>query len=582
MEAAKETKGFRLIEAPAKFDNGIIKFGDREIKVGGPIPELHEGEKLVRVTHSLCPVCYRLLPATIFEKENRLYIRKICPDHGEFEDLYYGDSGLYYKFDYWEYEGKGPKVPYVDLKAPCPFNCGLCPMHHQHSALVNMVITNRCDLSCWYCFFYAEKAGYIYEPTLEQISFMIDQLKKQEITLVIQLTGGEPTLREDLIEIVRLIREKGVKHIQLNTWGGTFAKLYFEDPEKAVKYARALREAGVNTVYMSFDGTTRRTNPKNHWEVPYTLEVFRRAGMTSVVLVPTVIKTVNDHDLGNIVRFAAYNMDVVRAVNFQPVSLTGMMKRNMRNKFRITIPEVIKNIEEQTDGEITKDSWYPIGTSVVFSKLVEALTGKEQFEMANHPVCGAGTYVYVEWRDGAPHFIPLSRFIDLEGLLEYLKEKTEEIKEGTNKYWVGMKLIMNLRKFIDKEKGPKDVDILKMLINVITRHDYSALGEFHYRLLFLGTMHFMDLYNYDVQRVMRCDIHYATPDGRVIPFCTYNVLNDLYRDKVLKEYQIPLSEWIKSRGENSVGDAIKYRRSASLLESSEIYRETYKHFANAS
>jgi len=94
MEAAKETKGFRLIEAPAKFDNGIIKFGDREIKVGGPIPELHEGEKLVRVTHSLCPVCYRLLPATIFEKENRLYIRKICPDHGEFEDLYYGDSGL--------------------------------------------------------------------------------------------------------------------------------------------------------------------------------------------------------------------------------------------------------------------------------------------------------------------------------------------------------------------------------------------------------------------------------------------------------------------------------------------------------
>ncbi len=379
-----------------------------------------------------------------------------------------------------------------------------------------------------------------------------------------------------------MMREKGVKHIQLNTWGGTFAKLYMEDPEKAVRYARALREAGVNTVYMSFDGTTRRTNPKNHWEVPYTLEVFRRAGMSSVVLVPTVIKSVNDHDLGNIVRFAAYNMDVVRAVNFQPVSLTGMMKRNMRNKFRITIPEVIKNIEEQTNGEITKDSWYPIGTSVVFSKLVEALTGKEQFEMANHPVCGAGTYVYVEWRNGEPHFIPLSKFIDLEGLLEYLKEKTEEIKEGTNKYWVGMKLVMNLRKFIDKEKGPKDFDILKMLINVITRHDYSALGEFHYRLLFLGTMHFMDLYNYDVQRVMRCDIHYATPDGRVIPFCTYNVLNDLYRDKVLKEYQVPISEWIKKHGESSIGDAIKYRRQASVLENSEIYKKTYEPFIQAS
>jgi Predicted Fe-S oxidoreductases len=574
----KSEERFRLLPAPSKFDNGVVKFGDREIRIGGPLPKIAENEKLVRVTSSLCPVCYRLLPAVIFEKEDKLYIRKVCPDHGEFEDLYYGDVNLYYKFDYWEYEGKGPKVPYVDLKSPCPFNCGLCPMHHQHSALVNMVITNRCDLSCWYCFFFAEKAGYVYEPTREQIKFMVEQLKRQDITLVIQLTGGEPTLREDLIEIVRIMRESGVKHIQLNTWGGTFAKMYLEDPEYAIKYARELREAGVNTIYMSFDGVNRRTNTKNHWEVPYTLEVFRKAGMTSVVLVPTVIRTVNDQDLGNIVKFAAYNMDVVRAINFQPVSLTGMMKRNMRNKFRITIPEVLKAIEEQTNGEITRDSWYPIGTSVVFSKLVEAITGKEQFEMANHPSCGAGTYVFVEWRNGEPHFIPLSKFIDLEGLLEYLREKTDELKEGGNKVWIGVKLLYNLRKFIDKEKGPKDFDVYEMLRNIIVNHNYEALGEWHYRTLFLGTMHFMDLYNYDVERVMRCDIHYTTPDGRVIPFCTYNVLNDLYRDKVLKEYQIPIEEWKKVHGEDSIGDKMKYRRIASKLEEGEVYKATYKPF----
>ncbi|MEM3352816.1 MAG: radical SAM protein [Saccharolobus sp.] len=569
----------RLLPAPSSFEEGVVKFGDRDIKIGGPLPSLSESEKLIRVTHSPCPACYRLLPAVIFEKEGKLFIRKICPDHGEFEDLYYADSSLYYKFDYWEYEGKGPKVPYVDLKAPCPYNCGLCPMHHQHSALVNLVITNRCNLSCWYCFFYAEKAGYVYEPTLEQIKFMVDQLKRQDITLVIQVTGGEPTLRDDIIEIVRMLRENGVKHIQLNTWGGTFAEMYLEDPDKAIRYARALREAGVNTVYMSFDGTNRKTNPKNHWEIPYTLEVFRRAGMTSVVLVPTVIKTVNDNDLGNIVKFAAYNMDVVRSVNFQPVSLTGMMKRNMRAKFRITIPEVIKNVEEQTDGEITKDSWYPIGTSVVFSRLVEALTGKEQFEMANHPSCGAGTYVYVEWKNYKPHFIPISKFIDLEGLLEYLKEKEEELREGSNKIWVASKVLYSIRKFIDKEKGPKDFDVYKMLYSIIINHNYEALGEWHYRTLFLGTMHFMDLYNYDVQRVMRCDIHYVVPDGRVIPFCTYNVLNDLYRDKVLKEYQIPLDKWTKEHGENSLGDAIKYKRVASALEQSEIYKNTYRDFA---
>ncbi|MEM4956426.1 MAG: radical SAM protein, partial [Metallosphaera sp.] len=98
------------------------------------------------------------------------------------------------------------------------------------------------------------------------------------------------------------------------------------------------------------------------------------------------------------------------------------------------------------------------------------------------------------------------------------------------------------------------------------------------RTLFLGTMHFMDLYNYDINRVMRCDIHYVVPDGRVIPFCTYNVLNDLYRDKVLREYQIPLDDWIKKHGENSLGDAMKYRRVASTLEKGEIYKETYKYF----
>jgi uncharacterized radical SAM superfamily Fe-S cluster-containing enzyme len=574
-----ENSQFRLLTAPSKFVDGVVKFGNREVKVGGPLPPLKEDEQLIRLTHSLCPSCYRLLPAAIFEKDNKMYIRKVCPDHGEFEDVYFADAGMYYRFDYWEYEGRGPKTPYVNLESPCPYNCGLCPMHHQHSALVNLVVTNRCDLSCWYCFFYAEKAGYIYEPSLDQIRFMIRQLKAREKTLVIQVTGGEPTLLGyKLVDVVKLLREEGVKHIQLNTWGGTFARMYLENPEEAIKYAKTLREAGVNTIYMSFDGTNPKTNPKNHWEIPYTFEVFRKSGMTSVVLVPTVIKTVNDHDLGNIVKFAAHNMDIVRAINFQPVSLTGMMKRNMRAKFRITIPEVLERIEEQTNGEIPKDSWYPIGTSVVFTALIEALTQEEQFEMANHPSCGGGTYVYVYRKEDGIHFKPISEFIDLEGLLEFLKEKAHELMEGKNKVWVGMKFLYNVRKFIDREKAPEEFDPWKMLYNIVVHHNYEMLGQWHYKMLFLGTMHFMDLYNYDVQRVMRCDIHYASPDGRVIPFCTYNVLNDLYRDKILKEYQIPLEDYIKKFGPNSIGDSAKYRRNATKLSQGELYKATYKGF----
>lgn len=146
-----------------------------------------------------------------------------------------------------------------------------------------MVVTNRCNLSCWYCFFYSEAAGYVYEPSLEQIRGMVRSIKKQGVTVAIQLTGGEPLLREDLVDIVKLLREEGVRHIQLNTNGIKFAELYLEDPGKAVEYARQLRVNGVNTVYLSFDGVSPVTNWKNHWEIPYIFETFRKAGMSAIL-----------------------------------------------------------------------------------------------------------------------------------------------------------------------------------------------------------------------------------------------------------------------------------------------------------
>ncbi len=573
--------------APAVFNpkEKVVEIAGRRIKIGGPLPKLKPGEKLVAYTTSLCPVCYRLLPAVIFERDGAIWIRKVCPEHGEFEELYYSDARMYYRFMKLEEEGLGAK-PYVKLQAPCPFNCGLCPRHKNHTALANIVVTNRCDLSCWYCFFYAEKAGYVYEPSIEQIRFMIRQLKKQGKTIAVQLTGGEPTLRDDLVDIIRMLKEEGVRHIQLNTHGIKFARLWFEKgPDYAVKYARELREAGVNTVYLSFDGVTPRANPKNHWEVPYTLEVFRRAGMTSVVLVPTVIKGINDNEIGLIVKFAAKHMDVVRGVNFQPVSLTGMMKKEERRKMRVTIPDVARWLEEQTDGQIPMDAWFPIPVAAKFAYLVESITGEEQFCMGNHPACGAATYVFVErGGDGLPkRFVPITEFFDVEGFIEFMEEKLNEfLKEGLSeasrfKKTVKLaKVAMHLPKFVDREKIPKNLNITKLLWNIFVKRNYEALGELHYTMLFLGAMHFMDLYNYDVERVMRCNIHYLTPDGRVIPFCTFNVLNDIYRDFIQKKYQIPLDEYARRYGKDKIGDAIKYVRNIKLLKSTPIYYEAYR------
>jgi len=555
-----------------------VKFtiASREIEIGGPEPELRPGEKLVRRTASLCPECYRILPAIVLERDGAIWIRRVCPKHGEIEEIYWSDAELYHRAMEWEIKGLGIDNPQVDLKYPCPFNCGLCSLHTTCTALANIVVTNRCDLSCWYCFFYAEKAGFVYEPTLEQIEYMLKVARDLRPIPVpaIQLTGGEPTLRDDLVEIVRIAKRLGVRHVQLNTNG---IRLAFD-----LDYLRKLRSEGVNTLYLSFDGVTPETNPKNHWEIPYLFENCRAARMTSVVLVPTVIKGYNDHELGAILKFAAMNIDIVRGVNYQPVSLTGRMPRHEREKFRITIPDVIRKIEEQTEGQIAREDWYPTPSVVPLARFLSLISGKWYIEFTNHPACGMATYVYVEKRGEKledTKMIPITRFIDAEGFLEYLREKIPEVYEAGKftKYIKAIDALLKLlTKFIDVNKVPKDLNLRKILTKIFIKRNYKALGEFHYKLLFIGMMHFMDLYNYDIDRVRRCCIHYLVPDGRIIPFCTFNVLSDIYRDYIQEKYKVPLDEWVKIKGSHTVGPAIKYRRNVEKLVRGEAYRKHYE------
>ncbi|MCS7108519.1 MAG: radical SAM protein [Sulfolobales archaeon] len=570
---------------PSRYDANrkVISIGDREVHVGSNPPKVLPQESLLRYTQSICPYCYALLPAVLVERDSKVYIKKVCPEHGEIEELYSGDAEFFKKLESWYVEGRGPRHVYTDLSAPCPYSCGLCSIHKSHTALANMVLTNRCDLDCWYCFFYAEKVGFVYEPTLKQIEFMVKNLLKQGVTAAIQLTGGEPLIRDDIVEIIRLLKSLGVKHVQLNTNGIKFARLYMEDPSKAIEFAKSIRSAGVNTIYLSFDGVTPKTNPKNHWEVPYIFEVFRKSGITSVVLVPVIIKNVNDGELGEIIKFAALNMDVVRAVNFQPVSLTGMIKRAERERMRITVADAVKKIEELTKGSISREDWFTVPSTVPISEFAEVLEGRFKFEMSNHPQCGVGTYVYVRKEGDDVTYTPITRMIDVPGFLEYLRDKAGE-SAGKGKLILGSKVLLNLiGKFIKWGEIPSEIKtaLPKMLYDIFTKRDYHALGVWHYKFLFIGMMHFMDLYNYDVQRVMRCNIHYLMPDGRLIPFCTFNVLNDVYRDYVQKKYMSTIEDWVRESGKELSVE--KYRRNLSViekLESSELYKVTYGPFIN--
>ncbi len=495
-------------------------------------------EKLVDTTISVCPECNALIPAELIEVDNRIYVRKKCPKHGEFTDLYFGSAEMYYRFKQYAHDGKGISTPNLKTSSyMCPYSCGLCPGHLSHTALANIVVTNRCNLNCWYCFFYAERAGYVYEPTLEQIRKMIKVLRAQRPVPgnAVQLTGGEPTLREDLPDMIKMIKEEGVDFIMLNTNGIRLAKDF--------EYFKKLKEAGVSTLYLSFDGVTPKTNPKNHWEIPEILDNARKLNV-GVVLVPTVIKTVNDHELGDMVRFGFKNADIVRAVNFQPVSLIGRMPRKQRERFRITIPDAIKRIEEQTDGQIPEDAWFPVPSAVPVTHLIEAITQKPQYELSTHFVCGAGTYVF---KDG-DRMIPITDFVDVEGLLNYLDDVAEEIKAGKNKYISALKLLFKFGSFIDQNKAPTGLNVKRMLFKIFVKHDYKSVGEWHFKSLFLGMMHFQDAHNYDVERVRRCCIHYLMPDGRIVPFCAFNVFPKIYRDVAQKKYGMPIDEWERKTG----------------------------------
>lgn len=535
-------------------------------------PEPREGERTVAKTLSICPSCYSLLTAALVERGGRVYERKVCPEHGEFEELYFSDYAAYERYKKWQKDGKGVWTPNVNLTALCPYNCGLCPRHKSHTALLNIAVTNRCELRCWYCFFYAVKAGYVYEPSLNHIRFMLREAKKMlpYPAIAVQFTGGEPLLRDDIVDIVRIAKEEGYRHVQVNTEG---VRLAFE-PDLAMK----LREAGTNVVYMSFDGVTPYTNPKNHWEAPYALENLRRARL-GVVLVPTLIRDYNLHEIGSILRFSVKHADIVRGLNIQPVSIVGRIPRKERERLRVTIPDVLSEIEKQTGGQIRREDWYPVPTVAPVSRFVEALTRRPQFELTCHFACGVATYLF--WND-INELIPITRFVDVDGVMQLLDKAAEELRRGRNKYIVLLSVLLKMGRYVDASQAPrrfrKKRKFLRYIFNILVRHYYSALGEFHYQTLFLGLMHFMDTYNYDVSRVQRCEVHYAMPDGRIVPFCTFNVIPELYRDRAQRFFSYTVEEW-ENLTRRKLPEEVYVRNVRKLMEG-EAYKKAYEGIAD--
>ncbi len=519
-------------------------------------------------TKTVCPECKLIVDGTIYRDDENVMIRKFCPEHGWTVEKYWEDYEMYTRMKGYNYYGRGFDNPnYLNKGENCPFDCGICERHKSHTGLANVVITNRCHLSCWYCFFYAAENDPIYEPTRDELAKIFKTLREQKPipANALQITGGEPLMRSDIVEIVKMAKQAGFDQIQMNTTGIILG----ENPDLAAK----LKHAGVSVLYMSFDGVSKRANPKNHWEVPKTLDAVRKAGL-GVVLVPTLIRTINDHEMGSIINFALNNSDVIRAVNFQPVSLVRRMPTRQRERQRITIPGAIKLIEEQTGGVIAKDDWFSVPYVGGINKFIEALSGEYKYDLSIHFACGAGNYLFID-KDNS--IVPLTRFVDAQGLMEHLQNAVNEMsgKSRLERRFIALKAVLGLNRYIDKEKQPKSVNFSKLLMSLILKRDFASMGAFQLKTLFLGMMHFQDEYTYDIKRVEKCDIHYSMPDGRVLPFCTFNVFPEVYRDKIQKQYSIPSKEWQNMHQDWSYRSD-KYMRNVKELEASDLYKGTYE------
>lgn len=498
---------------------------------------------LPKKVQSLCPECLKLIPAVILARGAKVYMEKTCPDHGFIKDLIYSNAELYLKAERWTFEdGQGVSNPQITGAKVCPEDCGLCDLHKSHAALANVDLTNRCNLRCPICFANANVQGYVYEPSYEQVVEMLRMLRniKPVFPPAVQFSGGEPTIHPRFLDILRVASSLGFSHLQIASNGIRLAR--------DLEFARRCKAAGLYTVYLQFDGVGDEVYQKTRglpglWELKQKAIQNAKAAGLRVVLVPTIIKTINDDQVGKILQFSIDHSDVISGISFQPVSFTGRIPVEERERQRYTLSDLAMDIESQTGYLKALEDWYPLSITSSFSKLLSAIWKYEVMKITSHADCGIGSYIFVNRQTG--RVIPITKLIDIEGftmgLNQLVKQKMAHIRSLT-----AISAQHLLKKYFREEEAKDGISpeiCLELFQGVVDKEAQRRIElTCNWNMLLVGGMHFQDSYNYNVDRVQRCCIHYAAPNGRLYPFCAYNS-GPVFREKIERQFSVPLEQW---------------------------------------
>lgn len=462
------------------------------------------------LTRSICPSCRRVIDAKILLRDNKVYMSKRCPDCGPFTSLVYGDAEAYIALARFNKPGTIPHAYGSEVNQGCPHDCGLCPDHEQHACLGIIEVNSVCDMDCPLCF---ADAGPGFSLRLEEVEQMLDDyIRTEGRPEVVQFSGGEPTMHPQIIDFVRAAYARDIRFVMINTNGKRIAR-----DDAFLEQLNEVRPA----LYLQFDGFEPETYQAIRGE-PNILEEKLRAldrlaqiGL-DVTLVPAIERGVNEHEIGRIIEFAIKH-PAVRGITFQPAFHAGRHKDHDPLR-RMTIPDIVRLIENQTDGKFIASDFVPVPCCF--------------------PTCNAVTYAFVE----NDKVIPLPRLIKVDEYLDYITNRimpdfNREVRAALEGLWSSSSVA-------GSDKAQRDLAISCQACQL---PDGLAIGEIAKSMIMIMLQDFMDPWTFNQKNLMKCCKDFLLPGGKQIPFCAYNSVG--YREQARQQLNAMEAERRSARRE---------------------------------